>query len=265
MATGETVQAFHQDTFVFELAGAAVLACCAAPPQSASPQLPQSPAAELYDVVLDKTLFYPGGGGQPCDTGVIVCEADPAITFLVQKATNNHDGVVHHLGSFSSGSSFAVGATVKMTIDKDKRILHAKLHTGGHLLDACMTNIGYPFLPTKGMHYPSGTFVGYAGQIPADQRPVVIQKLNEEAARQIALATPVRTELLSPDEVVARLGHLPEYLPKDKPSRFVTVADQKVGYPCAGTHLHNLGELKSLTVTKIARKSGETHVSYKVV
>ncbi|KAH3755927.1 alanyl-tRNA synthetase [Pelomyxa schiedti] len=214
-------------------------------------------------VILDKTWFYPGGGGQPCDVGKIVRATDPTHCFTVSKVTGGKNA--HHIGTFSSTPArFAPGDRVTMQIDSDKRLLHAKLHTGGHLLDTCMNAIGYDFPPTKGNHYPSGAYVGYAGNVPTELRQETIQKLNEEVKKQITEAAPVVVEYLSAEEVIARMGTFPEYLSREKPSRFVTLPHQRVGYPCAGTHLQNLGQLNSLTVTKITRKSGETHVSYKV-
>jgi len=230
--------------------------------------LPQKPGVATLDVVLDQTLFYPGGGGQPCDTGVISTASGARyVVERVAPAADNHSVVVHTL-SAAKADALSPGDVVTLAVDAEKRILHAKLHTGGHLLDCCMARIGHPMEPTKGMHFPTGTYVGYAltSDMPAEKRAAIVGQLNEEAARLIREGSAVRVELVPPAEARSRLGvaELPSYLPRDKPVRFVAVASQAVGYPCAGTHLKTLAQLNSLTVTKITKKGHELRVSYTV-
>jgi Ser-tRNA(Ala) deacylase AlaX len=245
-----------EDTFVFECTARVVSVTVGAEP-------------ETHDVVLDRTVFYPGGGGQPCDTGTISSSGAAAV-FTVEKASpwsHESHGVIRHSGRFAQAAVvFAAGDEVTVRIDADRRVAHAKYHTGGHLLDCAMEAIGHPMEPTKGMHFPGQAYVGYSGDIPADARADTVGQLNATVARLIAEAHPVRVELLAPTEAAARMGvaTLPPYLPPGKPVRFVTVATQRVGYPCAGTHIKHLGQLQSLTVTKIQKRGKELRVSYTV-
>ena len=77
-------------------------------------------------VELDKTLFYPRGGGVSCDTGVLD-------GMKVVETSKNGDKILHTL---ESPASFAVGQTVTGRIDWDRRHRLMRMHTAGHLLSA---------------------------------------------------------------------------------------------------------------------------------
>ena len=98
-----------------------------------------------FAVVLDRTVAYPAGGGQPSDGGRIVA-ADGGATFLVSEV-KSADGSVLHLGAFedagAGAESLPVGVDVVVSIDPERRLLHARIHSAGHLLDVAMTNVGY--------------------------------------------------------------------------------------------------------------------------
>ena len=93
----------HQKTFT-----AAVLSCV--------------PGKHGYDVVLDRTCFYPEGGGQPGDTG----------SLSGVRVTDTHergDEIVHFCDA-----PLAVGETVEGAIDYDRRFSFMQLHSGEHIL-----------------------------------------------------------------------------------------------------------------------------------
>ena len=77
-------------------------------------------------VELDKTLFYPRGGGVSCDTGVLG-------EMKVLETSKDGDKILHTL---ESPASFAVGQTVTGRIDWDRRHRLMRMHTAGHLLSA---------------------------------------------------------------------------------------------------------------------------------
>ena len=77
-------------------------------------------------VVLDQTLFYPKGGGVPCDTGTI---NDMPVT----ETTKTADVITHTL---ASPAKFAVGDTVLGRIDWNRRYRLMRMHTAGHLLSS---------------------------------------------------------------------------------------------------------------------------------
>lgn len=81
-----------------------------------------TPAGEQFAVQLDRTAFYPEGGGQPCDTGAL----GTALVTDVQE----HGGVITHTVS----AALPVGQTVEGRIDWARRRDHMEQHTGEHIL-----------------------------------------------------------------------------------------------------------------------------------
>ena len=80
------------------------------------------PGKHGYDVVLDRTCFYPEGGGQPGDTGVL----------SGVRVTDTHEAggeIVHYCEA-----PLAEGQTVEGAIDYDRRFEFMQLHTGEHIL-----------------------------------------------------------------------------------------------------------------------------------
>jgi misacylated tRNA(Ala) deacylase len=82
-------------------------------------------------VVLDRTVFYPGGGGQPADTGTIRREAD-GITWSVVSARKAQGEIVHDLAADSEAPR--VGDVVHVEIDWPRRHLLMRTHTALHVL-----------------------------------------------------------------------------------------------------------------------------------
>lgn len=84
------------------------------------------PAGEQFAVQLDRTAFYPEGGGQPCDTGAL----GTALVTDVQE----HGGVITHTVS----AALPVGQTVEGRIDWARRRDHMEQHTGEHILSGTL-------------------------------------------------------------------------------------------------------------------------------
>ena len=67
---------------------------------------------------------------------------------------------------------------------------------------------------------------------------------------------------MTPEEMAAGGAHVPENIPKDKPSRVMVYDNFAV--PCGGTHVKNAADVGTLTVTKIKNKGGAIRISYSV-
>jgi misacylated tRNA(Ala) deacylase len=80
-------------------------------------------------LLLDRTAFYPGGGGQPADTGVLTWETQQ---FAVERARKTAEGIWHFL---APGSALPpVGAVLSATIDWERRFKLMRTHTAMHIL-----------------------------------------------------------------------------------------------------------------------------------
>lgn len=214
-------------------------------------------------VVLDQTILYPQGGGQPCDTGFIET-GDGAIKFHVTDVRAK-SGVVYHYGDYDGAieSGFQPGDQVKVFVDSARRSLNSRLHTAGHLLDACMRFVGLgSFEPGKGHHFPDSPFVEYKGVIPSKDLECKRVALEAEANRQVSLGGQVRA-LIAPYSEAAALcgGSLPDYIAKDSSPRIVCLAEHP-GCPCGGTHVSDISEVGEVKVTQIRVKKGVSKVSY---
>jgi misacylated tRNA(Ala) deacylase len=79
-------------------------------------------------VILDKTAFFPGGGGQPADTGIIASEKG---AFRVVEVKKDGEEVVHILDR----EGLSPGMKVHATLDWETRYMHMRLHTAIHIID----------------------------------------------------------------------------------------------------------------------------------
>lgn len=225
----ETALSYFHDTYLFE-ASARLLACL--------------PAADgRVAVVLDKTVLYPSGGGQPADAGSLQFAGGALLP--VFDVTRTKEGVVHHV---VEACDAAVGSNVTVRVDAATRLLHARIHSAGHLLDVCMARSGYPpetLPPTKGSHTPQVMWVEYSGKVADADR--LVKKLNEALAAAVAAGGRVVAKGTQPRVVTLLAG-----------------TEAASGCPCGGTHVADVAEIGRVTVTGVRVKKGVTRVSYTV-
>jgi len=211
-------------------------------------------------VVLDKTVCYPSGGGQPTDTGSISTSNNTTFPITLAKL-HDRTTVLHFL---DKEPTFNIGDDVVVKIDKEKRELHAKLHSAGHLLDSALIEMGVDYLvPDKGYHYPDGPYVEYIGKIPAEQKEEIRQKLEVEANRLIHQGMTVGKEMADAERVEKLCGSFPPYLSKDSHSRVVFVGG--LWCPCGGTHVKDVKEIGGMKITKLRVQKDRTRISYIIV
>jgi Ser-tRNA(Ala) deacylase AlaX len=195
-------------------------------------------------LVLDNTIFYPQGGGQPSDTGTVFANNT---SFVVNKCVIIDDKV-YHFGAFSKGN-FNVDERVTIIIDEQKRRLYAKIHSAGHVLDIALETIGLNLKSNKGYHFPEGPYVEYIGEIVETEEVI----LNIEEACNVIITKGGRVSYeISPDKHT-----------NGKPNRIMSIE----GYsdcPCGGTHVQNLKEIGHIKIRKIKNKKGLVRVSYEV-
>ncbi len=208
-------------------------------------------------VILDQTILYPQGGGQPYDTGNISTSNKK---FLVEEV-RFVDGVVKHIGNFED-EAFMTGETVTCSVDIARRQLHTRLHSGGHLVDMGLKQLGIAWRPGKGYHFPNGSYVEYVGSLEG----VDVEKLKtdlESACNHIVEeAIETRVLFMSKEEMGSVCSFVPEYIPANKPARVVMYGD--FGIPCGGTHVSNLKEIGTITIRKIKQDSENIRVSYTI-
>ncbi len=206
-------------------------------------------------VILDQTVFYPQGGGQPYDTGVI----KSAEKFFNVNEVRFIDGLVKHFGTFES-DEFSKGESVTCQVDAERRLLMSRLHSAGHILDMAVHTLGFEWEPGKGYHFPDGPYVEYSGELAADKIDAIRDSIEQKANELINQDIATRIEFMPKEAMSAVCRYVPEYLPEGKPARVVFYGDY--GVPCGGTHVANLGEAKHMTIRKLKLEKGNIRVSY---
>jgi Ser-tRNA(Ala) deacylase AlaX len=208
-------------------------------------------------VVLDQTILYAQGGGQPADHGVI---KSGGAAFSVSDVRFK-DGIVYHYGEYTSGA-LSVGDAVAITVDAERRQLHKRLHSAAHVLDMVVDEMGLPWVPGKGYHFPDGPYVEYAGSLDGVDVEDLKTKMEARCNEIIAQDAPTSIKFVSKDELAQYCRHVPDNLPEGKPIRVVLYGT--FGVPCGGTHVAHLGEIGHETIRKLKVEKGNVKVGYDV-
>lgn len=176
-----------------------------------------------WAVVLDATAFYPEGGGQPCDLGML----GTARVLDVQEK----DGVVVHF----CHAPLPVGTTVEGQIDYARRFRLMQQHSGEHILSGIIARrYGYH---NVGFHMASETMViDFDGVIPGN----ALAEIEMEANRAVWANLPVRCWYPSPTELETLAYRSKRALPW--PVRIVEIPGVD-SCACCGTHVQATGEI----------------------
>jgi len=210
-------------------------------------------------IVLDQTIFYPQGGGQPSDTGIIQSEQ---IVMNVSFVGFSDGEVLHYIAEEPPGFDALVGQPCELRVDKSRRLNHAKLHTGGHLIAGIIDAQRGPMRAVKGFHFSEGPYVEFEGK-PEGEAESFLATLQAQIDLFIDEDPQVIASMVTYDELKQRCWSIPSYLPQDKPLRVVTIW-QLDSVPCGGTHVASLAELETLSLVKIKSKKGNSKISYRV-
>lgn len=209
-----------------------------------------------HGVELDRTVFYPLGGGQAGDTGALVLADGTRVPVVdarkSRRADATPDDTLHVLDPASGWRDrLTVGTAVSAEIDWERRWRHMRLHTATHLLcvvvpelvDGCSVTADYARLD-------------FAMTAPLD-REAVQRGLDALVAR----ALPVSCEWIS-DEALRANPQLVKSMSVSPPLGFGRVRLVRIGevdlQPCGGTHVRNTAEVGALRVAKIEKKTART-------
>lgn len=208
-------------------------------------------------VVLDQTVLYAQGGGQPADHGIIKNDAS---TFTVVDVRFK-DGVVHHYGEFES-TPLSIGDKVVIEVDGERRQLHKRLHSAAHVLDMVVAEMNLPWVPGKGYHFPDGPYVEYAGSLEGVDVENLKAKIEHRIHEIVMSDISTRTVFVGKDEMAKLCRFVPKHLPEGKPMRVVLYGE--FGVPCGGTHVAHLSEIGTETIRKIKVEKGIVKIGYDI-
>jgi Ser-tRNA(Ala) deacylase AlaX len=214
-------------------------------------------------VIFDKTNFYPQGGGQMHDQGVIIRHGSPDTRTIPVIYVGFRDGEVMHYIPELFQDLIEPGCSFYLSIDGHRRLQNAMLHTAGHLISHIVETIEPRLIPIKGYHFIDGPYVEFINNDSIDVANIRDQA-NNCIIEEIAKANDIKASYSDLRIIEAIRPHLAPFVPKDKPTRVVTIGNF-VPLPCGGTHLVNLKEVGGVRVTKTKRAKGNTRVSYEVL
>jgi len=210
-------------------------------------ELPATVTAVNADwIELDQTIFYPLGGGQPGDTGVLVAPDGAQYKVIDTRKSESSGQIKHQLDSDAHG--LTTGDAVQTAIDWERRFKLMRMHTSMHLLGSLI-----PVPVTGGSVGAEKSRLDFDlgdHQIDKEDLTARLQEL-VAGAHPIEFGTITETELDERPELVRTMSVQPPRGAGD--IRTVRIAD--VDYqPCGGTHVNNTQEIGNVSVRKIENK-----------
>jgi alanyl-tRNA synthetase len=193
-------------------------------------------------LVLDRTPFYPEGGGQVGDRGALV---GPAGRFEVDDTQRAGDAIIH-LGRLDG--SMAVGQAVEARVDPEARWAAARNHTATHLLHRALRDVlGEQAKQAGSWVGPDGLRFDFpaAGPTPHEALREVERRVNVEVRRNAAV-TPSWMTIAEAQELGADMFFGEKYVPE---SVRVVQVDGFSRELCGGTHVAATGQIGAFRIT----------------
>ena len=185
-----------------------------------------------YVITLEDTLFYPEGGGQPCDFGTL-----NAIDVIDVQRKND---IVYH----TVKEEIPVGTKVRGIIDWKRRFDHMQNHTGEHIVSGIIhKHYGYE---NVGFHMGDVIQIDMSGPLTWEQLMLIEQEANEVIYSNVPveITYPTKEELekipyRSKKELIGKV-------------RIVTIGDADI-CACCGTHVAYTGEIGLVKILSVIK------------
>ncbi|MCJ7434400.1 MAG: alanyl-tRNA editing protein [Anaerolineales bacterium] len=204
--------------------------------------------AETRSLILDRSAFYPGGGGQPCDLGALTVAGT---VYPVQKVKKQGEDVIHFLGE--NAPLPPPGAEAHGIIDWLRRYQLMRTHTAMHVL------CGVVFRD-YGAQVTGGDMEPLAGRMDfefATMRAELVHDIEDAANREVQTGHDVRIKILPrdeafqiPDLIRTKINLLPEGILQVRTVELVGLDLQADG----GTHVRNTSEVGAIRVADYKSK-----------
>ncbi len=197
----------------------------------------------LYYVKLDKTVFFPGGGGQHCDLGYI--DNHKVINVIEE------DGEIYHITETKPIKIHRVNCK----IDWNRRLDGMQQHLGQHILSGCFFNLFNA--NTVSVHVGKEiSTVDIQGYLDED----TIRKA-EKMANEI-IQENIDVEFLTPSKKELKKLNLRRDLPiTDKQIRIVKIGDLDIN-ACCGVHPNRTLDVQAIKIKRLEKHKGCTRIEY---
>ena len=196
-------------------------------------------------VVLDRTAFYPTGGGQPSDTGTLNGAR------VVECIDDGENGVLHVV----QGAAPARDATVRGRVDWPRRLDHMQQHTGQHILSQALVSL---------FNAPTRSFRVLETSCEIDV------ELSNPTTEIIERAVELANNVIWEDRAIAILNVTPDQAAelalrkepaRDGELRLIEIEGFDLT-PCGGTHAYRTGEIGMIAVRSWVRAKGMTRIEF---
>lgn len=204
---------------------------------------------ERGGIILDQTIFYPTGGGQPGDSGTVETASGQKIRIAVTVYDRDSGAIIHV--PEQADDLPAPGETVTLSLDWERRYGHMRIHSALHLLSAVLD---YPVT--------GGSIGEGAGRLDFDipqaglDKGAITDELNRlvDEDHELSMSWITDEELDAKPELVKTMSVQP---PRGSGKvRLIRIEDCDL-QPCGGTHVARTSEIGQLIVRKIEKKGGK--------
>lgn len=221
-----TKKLYYLDSYLTEFS-ATVLSC--------------SEGKKGYEVVLDQTAFYPEGGGQPADEGIL---GDRLV-----KDVRIREDVIYHIVD----GPLQVGSSVVGKVDFDRRFDMMQQHSGEHIISGLINQqYGYN---NVGFHLSTETMTADVDGELTSEQVMVIERLANEA---IYSNREVKSVIYTQQEISQMTYRSKIELNEDV--RIVTIPEYDT-CACCGTHVKYTGEIGVIKIVGSERHRGGTRLT----
>jgi misacylated tRNA(Ala) deacylase len=203
-------------------------------------------------VTLSETYFYPMGGGQPHDEGVIVKDGTEHKVIFVKK----FDEVSHEIAS----QGLEEGDVVECRIDWDRRHHLMRSHTAAHVVSALIRKKTGALI-TGNQLSPEKVRIDFSVE---EFDPEMFKSMIDEANNLIAQGSPVQFEMLTREAALEEpaLASLAKGLPEQVEEIRVVEIEGLDRQACGGTHVQEISEIGPLSFLKAENKGKKNRRLY---
>lgn len=214
-------------------------------------------------IIMDRTVFFPTGGGQPCDTGTIVTPDGTSVS-VIDVQEDKESGIISHTIEIDSSEMDAlqVGMTVTQKLNEGRRRVNTQRHTGEHILTGAFIQLFGG--ANKGFHM-GGEYVtidmDYDGKKLTEEQVRAAEKL----ANEVIWANLPVTVSTFPNRDEASVMPTRKPVTQDGEITIVTIGDLESPHDCVaccGTHFHRTGEVGLIRIHKFEPNKGMNRIYF---
>jgi misacylated tRNA(Ala) deacylase len=199
-------------------------------------------AVEDGGVIVDRTVFYPLGGGQPGDTGTLSWQSGSA---AVVDTRYGDGGILHMLADGADAP--VVGDEVRLTIDWERRYRHMRMHTAMHLLGSVLK-----------YGVTGGNISAEKSRLDFDMEDTIDKEaVAAGIAELVAGDHSVRCRWITEEELDAQpdlVRTMSVQPPRGKGSIRLLEIEGVDLQPCGGTHVRSTAEVGQVRIGKVEKK-----------